>query len=192
MTSNEDHAARIRGLDESWKAAAARRDLDGMLAIYADDAQELLPGLAPIVGREAIRKFYGRVLEQLPHCVYAFEGHETVVAQSADLAVVRGSYRFTPGRTLAGKRSDGKVHRRVAPPRRRLAPSIQHVECVTRELTSGSRHVRCRFSARCTYARDDYLLRTLKLPAQGFQSGSHNQERTWHRRRADARRPGRV
>lgn len=108
MTSNEDHAARIRGLDESWKAAAARRDLDGMLAIYADDAQELLPGLAPIVGREAIRKFYGRVLEQLPRCVYAFEAHETVVAQSADLAVVRGSYHFTPDERWPENAQTGK------------------------------------------------------------------------------------
>ena len=33
MTSNQEHIARIRGLDESWKAAAAWRDLDGMLAI---------------------------------------------------------------------------------------------------------------------------------------------------------------
>ena len=55
VTTNADHAARINGLDESWKAAAARRDLDAMIAIYADDAQELLPGLAPIVGREAIQ-----------------------------------------------------------------------------------------------------------------------------------------
>ncbi len=62
-TSPEQHAARIHALDETWKAAAAQRDLDGMMAIYAPDAQELLPDMPPIVGRDAIREFYRGVLE---------------------------------------------------------------------------------------------------------------------------------
>ena len=52
--ATDQPAARIRALDETWKAAADRRDLDGMMAIYAPDAQELLPDMPPIVGREAI------------------------------------------------------------------------------------------------------------------------------------------
>ncbi len=79
-----------------------------MIAIYADDAQELLPGLAPIVGREAIRKFYAEVLAQLPHCAYAFEAHDTIVAESADLAVVRGAYRFTPDERWPENSQTGK------------------------------------------------------------------------------------
>jgi ketosteroid isomerase-like protein len=51
------HAARIRARDAQWLAAAARRDLDGMMAIYATDAEELQPGLPSIAGREAIRRF---------------------------------------------------------------------------------------------------------------------------------------
>lgn len=93
---DEDDTGRIRHLDETWAAAAARRDLDAMMAIYATDAQELLPGSPPIVGHEAIRHFYRDLFEQLPRLAHHFEPEAITVAQSRDLAVVRGHYRFTP------------------------------------------------------------------------------------------------
>jgi ketosteroid isomerase-like protein len=49
----EEHAARIRALDAQ---AAARRDFDGMMAIYAPEAQEVLPGTPPVIGREVWRR----------------------------------------------------------------------------------------------------------------------------------------
>ncbi len=94
-TSTEQHAATIRALDEMWKAAAAQRDLDGMMAIYAPDAQELLSDMVPIVGIDAIREFYRGLIEELPRFAHEFEADEIIVAQSGDLAVVRGSYQFT-------------------------------------------------------------------------------------------------
>jgi uncharacterized protein (TIGR02246 family) len=94
-------ADRIRALDEgwAWAWAAAARDLDGMMAIYAEDARELLPGLPAAVGREAIRAFYQGVIERLPRFSHHFEPLEVVVAESEDLAVVRGAYRFTADST---------------------------------------------------------------------------------------------
>ncbi len=88
------HAERIRAIDEAWALAAARRDLDGMMAIYAPDAQELLPGLDPLVGRDAIRTFYQDLIRNFPRFAHEFHPVEITVAQSADLAVVRGTYRF--------------------------------------------------------------------------------------------------
>ena len=93
---DEDDTGRIRDLDETWAAAAARRDLDAMMAIYAPDAQELLPGSPAIVGHQAIRYFYHDLFEQLPRLAHHFEPEAITVAQSRDLAVVRGHYRFTP------------------------------------------------------------------------------------------------
>lgn len=90
------YADRIRVLDESWCAAVRSRDLDGMMAIYAPEAQELLPGVPAIVGRDAIRAFYSDVLQRFPHLEHRFDLHEITIAESGDLAVVRGSYRFTP------------------------------------------------------------------------------------------------
>ena len=64
------------------------------MAIYAPDAQELMPGLAPIVGRDAIRAFYRGVIEAMPRFAHHFEADEILVAHSGDLAVVLGTYRF--------------------------------------------------------------------------------------------------
>jgi uncharacterized protein (TIGR02246 family) len=102
------HADRIRELDESWMAAARTHDLDGMMAIYTPEAQELLPGQPPLVGRDAIREFYRQLLEDFPRFAHAFTMEEVMIAESADLAVVRGTYRFTfddnqPDRLDVGK-----------------------------------------------------------------------------------------
>jgi uncharacterized protein (TIGR02246 family) len=94
--ASNQHAARIRSLDEGWRAAAARRDLDGMMGIYAPDAQELLPDVPPLVGRDAIRGFYQSLIKQLPRFAQHFDPQDITVAASGDLAVVRGTYRFTP------------------------------------------------------------------------------------------------
>jgi len=90
------HAERIRALDESWCVAASRRDLEAMMAIYAPEAQELLPGQPPIIGREAIRDFYRLMLDDYPRLEQRIDMHEITIAESGDLAAVRGSYRFIP------------------------------------------------------------------------------------------------
>ena len=89
------HLDRIRELDESWLAAARRRDLDGMMAIYAPEAEELQPEQPPLVGRDAIRDFYRQLLERYPRFNHSVTTDEVMIAESADLAVVRGAYRFT-------------------------------------------------------------------------------------------------
>lgn len=67
-----------------------------MLAIYAPDAQELLPEQPALVGRDAIRSFYARLIEDLPRFEHEFTPAEITVAASGDLAVARGTFRFTP------------------------------------------------------------------------------------------------
>ena len=94
--SPDQHIEQIRALDELWKAATAQRDLDGMMAIYAIDAEELLPDIPPIVGRDAIRKFYRNVIKQFPRFAHQFESQKIIVSESGDLAVVCGSCRFMP------------------------------------------------------------------------------------------------
>jgi uncharacterized protein (TIGR02246 family) len=102
------HADRIRELDESWMEAARRRDLDAMMTIYALEAYELLPGQPALVGRDAIREFYGQLLVDLPRFNHEFTMDEVTIAESADLAVVRGSYRFTFDVTKPGEVEVGK------------------------------------------------------------------------------------
>jgi uncharacterized protein (TIGR02246 family) len=110
MTSQEAdrHAARIRELDEAWKQAAERHDLDGMMAIYAADARELPAGMPDIVGRDAIRAFYQELLDSFPRFSNEFTVEEIVVSASNDLAVAHGTYRFTPDTDQPGTSQAGK------------------------------------------------------------------------------------
>jgi uncharacterized protein (TIGR02246 family) len=102
------HAARIRALDQQWLEATARRDLDGMMAIYAPDARELLPDLPPLIGTAAIRDFYSKLMGQLPRFAHHFDVQEITVSAAGDLAVVQGSYRFTPDTQLPSQVQSGK------------------------------------------------------------------------------------
>ncbi len=98
MASQTSDAAvrEIRALNDRWLAAAARRDLEGMMAVYAPDARELLPDMPPLMGRDAIGGFYRAVIDGFPRFAHDFTPEAFTVAGSGDLAVVRGSYRFTP------------------------------------------------------------------------------------------------
>jgi uncharacterized protein (TIGR02246 family) len=108
MDSAAEHVDRIRALDAQWLAAAARRDLDGMMAIYAPDARELLPDMPPLVGTTAIRDFYANLMEQMPGFAHHFDAQEITVGVAGDLAVVRGTYRFTPDVQVPSKVHSGK------------------------------------------------------------------------------------
>jgi len=107
--NTREHSGRIRELDESWKVAAANRDLDGMMANYAEDAEELMPGVPPIRGRDSIRAFYLNVLDQLPRFKHELNMHEIIVADSADLAVAIGTYKFTPDTNRPAEVQTGKL-----------------------------------------------------------------------------------
>ena len=104
----EAHADRIRALDQRWLEATARRDLDGMMAIYAPDARELLPDLPALIGTAAIRVFYGNLMRQLPRFAHDFDAQEITVGAAGDLAVVQGKYRFTPDTQMPSQAQSGK------------------------------------------------------------------------------------
>jgi ketosteroid isomerase-like protein len=80
----------------------------GTPAIYAPEAQELLPDLPPLVGKVAIRAFYGHLMTQLPRFAHQFDAQEITVGAAGDLAVVRGTYRFTPDVRLPSQVQSGK------------------------------------------------------------------------------------
>lgn len=103
------HADRIRELNESWLEAARRKDLDGMMAVYAPDAQELMPGQPAVVGREAIRELYQELIAKSPRFNHAVAFEEVMIAESGDLAVVRGAYRFTMDTNEPEREEIGKL-----------------------------------------------------------------------------------
>src|ERR1700730_16227146 len=72
VDSRAADAAAIQALDEQWSATAARNDLAGTVAFYADDAV-LLPGNAPIAkDQKSIRA--GRSAMVVPTATVIFLG----------------------------------------------------------------------------------------------------------------------
>src|SRR5579862_1644768 len=83
-------AAAIQALDEQWSATAAKNDLEGTVAFYADDAV-LLPPNAPIArDRKAIRESWAGLLG--PNTAVAWKVSKAEVAKSGELGYLYGTY----------------------------------------------------------------------------------------------------
>lgn len=91
----DNHAAdeaKIRGLDSAWSKAAADRNVDQAVAVYADDAAMLEPGEPVAIGKTAIRAGWANMLG-LPGAVLTFGPDKIDV--SGDRAVELGTYALT-------------------------------------------------------------------------------------------------
>jgi uncharacterized protein (TIGR02246 family) len=82
----------IRAADLSFAAAANAGNIDGVIAIYADDASLLPPNLPPQEGRDAIRKFWGGFLGAY---TARFEVNSETVEGRGDLAYTIGHYKLS-------------------------------------------------------------------------------------------------
>jgi heme-degrading monooxygenase HmoA len=70
-TSDRD-PAKLRAIAERWLACFAARDLDGLLALYADNATHTSPKLTThqIRGKAAMRAWWADAFERLPELRY--------------------------------------------------------------------------------------------------------------------------
>ncbi len=83
-------AAAIQALDEQWSATAAKNDVDGTVAFYADDAV-LLPANAPIArDRKSIRESWAGLLG--PNSAVSWKVSKVEVAKSGELGYLYGTY----------------------------------------------------------------------------------------------------
>jgi len=91
--SGATEAAAIQALDEQWSATAAKNDLEGTVAFYADDAV-LLPPNAPIArDRKSIRESWAGLLG--PNTAVAWKVSKVEVAKSGELGYLYGTYSLT-------------------------------------------------------------------------------------------------
>jgi uncharacterized protein (TIGR02246 family) len=100
---SDDDVAAIRNLATSYAQAYVAKDVDGVVAVYADDAFEMPPDVPANVGKTAIRNSYQRAF-----AVMADVGEMTLTPVEIDgigeLAYDRGTWSWTgvlPGTTEA-------------------------------------------------------------------------------------------
>ena len=85
----------LRTLDEQWSATAARNDLYGTVAYYADDAVLLAPNAPIAADRKSIRESWAGLLG--PRTYVSWKRSKIEVAQSGELAYIYGSYKLSIG-----------------------------------------------------------------------------------------------
>jgi uncharacterized protein (TIGR02246 family) len=102
-------ASAIQALDEQWSATAARNDLEGTVAFYADDAV-LLPPNAPIAtDRKSISDSWAGLLG--PNTAVSWKVSKVEVAKSGELAYLYGTYSLSIQDSKGGQpvRDTGKL-----------------------------------------------------------------------------------
>ena len=99
--------AAIRQAGKDWLAAEIAKDVPRIVSFYAEDAIEMASNTPMIEGRDAIRQWYEAWLT--PAGVgMTFEAADIEVAASGDMAVERGTYRFTQDSPRGGTEDVGK------------------------------------------------------------------------------------
>jgi uncharacterized protein (TIGR02246 family) len=92
-SDQQSEEKQLRALDEQWSATAAKNDLDGTVAFYADDAV-LLPPNAPIAkDKKSIRESWAGLLG--PNTSVSWTASKIEVARSGELGYIYGSYKLT-------------------------------------------------------------------------------------------------
>ncbi len=83
-------AVAIQALDEQWSATAAKNDVDGTVAFYADDAVLLAPNVPIATDRKAIRESWAGLLG--PNTAVSWKASKVEVAKSGELGYLYGTY----------------------------------------------------------------------------------------------------
>lgn len=93
----------VREAMARWSAALEAKDLDALIAEYADDAVviDIRPG-AFVVGRDAIRAMWGGSLPQFPKAFRSEYRDVRIVAGGGDVAVAFGEHRIVAPDQPAG------------------------------------------------------------------------------------------
>src|ERR1022692_1656077 len=121
-------ASAIQALDEQWTATAARNDLDGTVAFYADDAV-LLPPNAPIAtDRKSIGESWAGLLG--PNTAVSWKVSKVEVAKSGELGYLYGTYPTALALALA----TGDRDRREIAPQPGRAQHIDHRRSQSRPI----------------------------------------------------------
>lgn len=90
----KDVQSQILRIDAEWSGAAQGRDVDRVVAFWADDAIVFPPGSPPLEGKPAIREFVAKSF-QTPGFSISWKTTKVTVSRSGDLAYATGTNRVS-------------------------------------------------------------------------------------------------
>ena len=103
----EAEAGLIRTADRTLLEAETRRDLEGAMVLFAEDAVLQPPDAPPVIGREAVREFYADWFG-VPYVGIYSDSDRVIVSASYDLAYLIGTSHMEMDTSAGGERFDGK------------------------------------------------------------------------------------
>ena len=89
-----DEVAAIRRTDADWLVATTSHDPNNVLPFWTDDATIIAPGMPPIVGKDAIRRYVTDSFAT-PGFSISWKTETVEVSQSGDLAYSTGTDRIS-------------------------------------------------------------------------------------------------
>jgi uncharacterized protein (TIGR02246 family) len=84
----------IKNLETTWNQDYAGKEADKLAAYYANEAVLMAPGMAPAVGKDAIRTMIGQMVND-PALSLKFQASKVDAAKSGDVAYSQGTYTMT-------------------------------------------------------------------------------------------------
>ena len=91
------HPKEVQALKDNesrWNREFVAKDLEKLVAHYADDAVLMAPGTASVTGRDEIRKMLKEMLDD-PALSLTFQVSRVEVSSSGELGFTQGSYHMT-------------------------------------------------------------------------------------------------
>jgi uncharacterized protein (TIGR02246 family) len=110
-----DVETEIRARSAAMQSRVAARDVEAIVAGYAPDAVFVVPNMAPVSGREAIRRTWTEFFA-MPNARVTWQTTAVEVARSGDLATEYGTFQATfdtPGGPVTDRGSYVTVWRRI-------------------------------------------------------------------------------
>jgi uncharacterized protein (TIGR02246 family) len=93
-SSLSEEETAIRRTDADWLAAAESHSVNSAIPFWADDATIMAPGMQPVVGKDAIRKYVTDSFA-IPGFSISWKTDKIEVSQSDDLAYSTGTNQIS-------------------------------------------------------------------------------------------------
>jgi len=108
--TREADAAAIRNMEMGAQNDWASKDVEKIVAFYADDASMLMPNMAILTGKDAIRSSLQAFVAGDPNFALSYSSTKVEVARSGDVGYSQGTYtmKMTDPKTKKVLTENGK------------------------------------------------------------------------------------